>query len=63
MESEIPEDELKHNEDIEEAKEASKKPKKDEEKLVFTCMDYINHRMGNAIESDIYIGSNKGSIS
>lgn len=43
-------------------KEDKVKPN-EEEKFVFMCMDYLNHRMGNAIEGDVYIGSNKGTIS
>ena len=62
VESEKSEDE-KDIDQEEEIKTNTKSKQKPEDNIVFMCMDYINHRMGNSVESDVYIGSNKGTIS
>jgi hypothetical protein len=55
--------ESEHADEEKKMEESIDRKKDDKEKIVFTCMDFICHRMGNAIESDVYIGSNKGTIS
>jgi len=48
---------------MEEEKREAKEKKNTGDEIVLMCFDFISYRMGNSVESDIYFGSSKGTIS